>query len=355
MVGLLLTSAMAWAQPVLPAGAASAGAAPTDEPASAEAATTALAPAVLLHHVPPATGAVGSEVVLRAVTDDLETGQGLVARWRAAPDAPWSSVPFLRAQDGAWVARLPTSQLPAGPVAYYLEASAGPDQGPRFGDPERPWSVDLFEEAGALRAEEELERLRGQRSQARTGGTWRPWAEDDHTWSAWGEFSYRPLGAVRSFRLGIERVRGITPVDGQPIDTGYDRGYSEVEFALTPRWSISPEIDLGAQEEFTAGGGISTRIGLEAGTHARLGFWGLGGVALSASGAFYWDTVPRLPMGIFFEWTDGPARTRWGSRLGYEVGVRLGDHAELRAQAAWQGRTAVEGALGGGGSFAWSF
>jgi hypothetical protein len=201
----------------------------------------------------------------------------------------------------------------------------------------------------------ELRRLDGQRSRAWAAGAWRPWGDGDATWSALGEFTYRPLGAVRSFRLGIERVRGTTPVDGAPLATGYDRGYSEVEFALRPRWSISPEIDLGAQEEFTAGGGLSTRIGLETGTHARLGVWGLGGVALSLSGSFHWDTVPRVPMGIFFEWTDGPARTRWGSRLGYELGVRVGPHAELRAQLSYQGRTAIEGALGGGGGLAWSF
>lgn len=302
-----------------------------------------------LRHTPPAWRHSDVDPVLLIGVDDLALAQALRVWYRPVGATDWQQLPLRMREDGLWIATLPASSQGEGAVEY---AILGPD-GPRFASLEEPWQVDvqplLDEPAPPTSPPPPF------RSTAALGGDWRSWGPEDWTWSGGASYTYRPGGPIRQFSLGFERVRGQVPGRRSSAEIGYDQGYAAVEVETSPSFSLTPKVQLGAQDTFIGGGGLSGRIGRVDDTHLEVWLHGLAGAYLSLGTQFNLLPLPRLPVGAFVEVTDGPVRATWGSRLGLATTLPIGPQGAFDLTLSSQGRRADVQGLGAGGTLSWSF
>jgi hypothetical protein len=315
-----------------------------------------------LVHVPVVSVQASMDMVVRVEPSDFtEMGQ-VELYYRAAGEQRWRSLAFARATDDSWVARGPKAELSAAGMEYYIAARGGERPGERFASATDPQPVQVLEAQARTVKDRELERLDGHRSRARVSFERISYVgldDGDWTWAAGFDFTYFALGGVRSMRFGFARMRGWGPtlprMAEDTEETGLDHGYAEIEFGVDERFSLSPRLMLGAQEEFTGGGGLTARIGLDPGTHVKLSFDGIMGVGVDVGMELGWDTVPHVPMCFGTTVTSWPNAMDWGLRLHYQLGFPFGEHADLWLRASYQARDFAEGGPGGGAAFTWSF
>jgi hypothetical protein len=302
-----------------------------------------------LRHTPPAWRQSGVDPVLLIGVDDLALAQALRVWYRPVGTETWQQLPLRMREDGLWLATLPASSLGDGAVEY---AILGPD-GPRFASLERPWTVDVQPVLDP--PEPPRSAPPTFRSTAALRGDWRSWGPEDWSWSGGASYTYRPGGPIRQFSLGFERVRGQVPGRRASAEIGYDQGYAAVEVELAPSFSFTPQVQLGAQDNFIGGGGLSARLGQVDGLHLEGWVHGLAGAYVSVGTQFNLLPLPRLPVGTFVEVTDGPVRSAWGSRLGLCTTLPIGKQGAFDLTLSSQGRRADVQGLGAGGTLSWSF
>jgi hypothetical protein len=320
-----------------------------------------------LVHVPVVSVRGGTDMVVRVEPSDFtEMGQ-VELYYRGAGEQRWRSLAFARATDDSWVARVPKAEIAAGGMEYYIAARGGERPGERFATASDPQPVQVLEARARTVKDRELERLNGHRSLAALRFEQVSYAglgDTDRTWAAGADFTYFALGAVRGLSFGFTRRRGTGPLrpsmsQAEATDedraTGLDHAYAAIEFAADEHFSLTPALMLGAQEEFTGGGGLTARIGLDPGTHVKLHMLGIMGVGLDAGMELGWDTVPHLPMSFGTTVTSWPNAMDWGLRLHYQLGIPFGQHADLWLCASYQARDFAQGGPGAGAAFTWSF
>jgi hypothetical protein len=320
-------------------------------------------------HVPPREAPESSSLEIAVANGDVADMSGVELFYRTRK-GDWHSLGFSRTPAGAWIAVVPAEDVRGPWLEYYLASDEG--QRARFASAEEPCRVALNPRLQGDLAERELTRFDGQRTRFEAGYQWldqgAPSGLEDTSWQGHFQVTYRPLGVVRSLHFGFSRMRGqslerrggelIQSLDGNgESEWGLDQGWAELEFRAAERFSVSPRLVLGGNNNgFTAGGGGALRIGLDPGTNLRIygqyvgrGTGGMGGVALA------WDTVPHVPMSAGVEVGSWPNDRLYGVRLRYDLEVPVGKNAALLGGASYQARTTNHGALGFRGGLSWSF
>jgi len=314
-----------------------------------------------LVHIPVVSVRADQDMAVRVEPSDFtEMGQ-VELFYRPVGEQRWRSLAFARATDDTWVAKVPYAELTPRGIEYYIAARDGERPGERFASARDPQRVQVTQAKPRTVKERELERIDHQRSVAQIRYelvSFRGLEDTDRTWAAGADFTYYALGAVRGLSFGFTRRRGTGPGlnrNAAPEETGLDHAYAAIEFAVAEQFSFTPNLMLGAQEEFTAGGGVTARIGFDPGTHVKLVFAGVMGVGVDLGMELGWDTVPHLPMAMGYTVTSWPNAVDWGFRLHYQLGIPFGKHADLWLRASYQAREFAEGGPGGGAAFTWSF
>lgn len=171
------------------------------------------------------------------------------------------------------------------------------------------------------------------------------------------DFLYRiGLPVLYSMRLGAGTYRGVggdtEDLDALGIDgaeaasepVGYNFGYTELEFQLSPWFAVIGRGLVGIDYSGLAGGAEGRiRLGKEAGTSLDAGAARIGRIGTRYALGLDWNSVERVPMGASIEVTDFPgvarqARTtieNYGVRLIYDARYAFTDHVELGARVGW--------------------
>lgn len=319
-----------------------------------------------VRHLPPAEALAGDELVLSAELARASE-RALVVRYRPLGTTSWSELPFARAGDRTWEARLPPTVVTAPGLEYFLvttatAATAGAEAGAtatvdEVGSAARPLRVSIHDRPRALRRARDLARARGRLWRLHTAAEYVDYGTRtegtasvrDRYYRIDADIDYRLLAyPLEEIRFGYTRLEGVVPnapralpaacqtapdSEGCRFDAGYKVG-GWFELGLAPVEGVRLDVRgmfMANQEGAAFGGRAELRAGVADANHLALGVEYQEQVGASGYFRLGWLATPRVPMALTVDVTDLPAALRsTGVRLLYDVfyplpaGLRLG-------------------------------
>ncbi|HVV87991.1 MAG TPA: hypothetical protein VHE35_33350, partial [Kofleriaceae bacterium] len=317
--------------------------------------------------------------------------RALVVRYRPVGAASWSELPFARAGDRTWEARIPAAAVvPPGLEYFLVTTSAGPTAGAagdaatvdEVGSAAAPLRVQVEDSPGALRRGRDLARAHGR--------LWRLHVAVETT-----DYGTRHLGdtgvndrydridadiAYRLLRYPLEELRfGYTRLKGEVpnapralpaacaddpagtacrLDAGYKLG-GWFELGLAPVEGVRLDLRglaLANQAGAAFGARGELRVGVADANHLALGVEYQQGVGTTGFFRLGWLARVRTPMAVTVEVTDLPASLRTtGVRLLYDIFYPLPSGLRVGARVGYAARDQLVGGPTGGLSASFDF
>jgi len=309
--------------------------------------------------------------ILHSPQNELSTGKGRLVFRVLAPDRAGTIVVEWRprgggrggrvvaARDvGGWIAELPEAAVqPPGFSYWAIERLDDGTERPIFASAADPHPVQVFDTTRDAGRRDELEGLRGRRSEMTARGEWVDFGQrrvplygsdvPDRYYRLEAGFSYAILSAVDRIDIAIGHLRGRAATLGvrdPDFRVGTDYGRAAITWLADPLVRIRTSILFGiSQEGFEEGGGGDLILGQPWRTSFTVGVDGVTTLGWTGRVRLGWATVERVPMGASIAVTTFPAGEDAGVRLLYDVGIEIGDAWLVRAEGGYQGRTSVTG------------
>jgi hypothetical protein len=330
------------------------------------AATSTLASAEGVRHVPPADAEAGQNLEL--VAEAPASTPTLVAHVRARGTQPFTDIELVRKDNARWVAVVPAAAVVAPGLDYYVTAG----DAPVFATPEWPHSIAVHVPADAERRTRDELRTGQRRSRIHALGEWVEYGTKtvngtelaDHYYRFDADFSYRlwtyPLEEIR---VGYTRLLGDTlqapdqmcpTTQACTAEAGFKvAGWFELGLAAVEGVRFDARMMVMAtQQGFAVGGRGEARLGERDASHVALGVEYLAAVGTNGFFRLGWGTVPRLPMAATVEISNLPADHRpTGVRLYYDLGYDVTPGVRVGLRVGYAARNqSVAGFTGGGGA-----
>lgn len=313
-------------------------------------------------HAPPDTGVTGEPLIIELRVNQVAEVAGLRLHLRPIGASRYEDHRLVQIEGERWGFTVPRAEEPG--YEYYLDSDPGAVRGWSFASADDPQRVDVVGDSRVMEQRQELADLGGYRSLAELHTEVRRYGERggvaDELWIVGASYTWHSLGTVRSFSLGMERMRGQTWVEGprgrpQPrADAGLDLGRATVELSNDYGLSLSPTLILGADAVgFTGGAEVAARIGPAEGTHVKVHRGGVRRVGTDGGVGLFWSTIPPVPMGMVVELSSWPVDGPGALLAHIEAHPRLGDQGRLDLEIGYQARRAELGGLRGGLGCAW--
>lgn len=327
--------------------------------------TAAAAPSI--RHVPP--GGVTAGANLELVAEAPPATPKLVVHYRnAGGNTGFTALELVRKDDAHWIAVVPSAQVTAPGIEYYLDAGGELV----FAGPQWPHTIPVNESATAERRTRDLRRIGGLRRRIHTSGEWVDYGTRtvngkelvDRYYRLDADFSYRLLAyPLEEIHVGFTRLLGDTesmdctdpPCTGQAgyrVGGWFGLGLGVVEgFRLDGRVAV-----MATQAGFKVGGRLEARLGVFEGSHVALGVESMGDVGTNGFFRLGWGTVPGLPMAATVEITNMPDNDRsTGVRLYYDIARDIGGGFKLGLRVGYAARTQQVAGFTGGANAAVEF
>ncbi len=315
------------------------------------------------------------ELRIIAGTDESAIFAEMERACRTVADSRWigptraCQVPFRRANDQKFIAKLPGELVQPPGLTYFIAgvATEGEAPIPYFASAKAPHTVLVSGETDATRTAQRLDRHHGNRNRIELRGdatlfgparvlTPEGAFRSDNFSDRYGGgdviYTHRLLGMLYAFRLGIGVMRGTRPTyvgaDGQRRGTGQgdspglNYGWAELDFEFFRSFSMAIRVNLGASEDGFAGGvGALFRVGPHFSTHLEVGIDWVNTVGPKGWATFHWDTVPYVPMALSVELTTYPsdAFNAMGTRLYYDLGFDITEDYSLTVRVGYAKRS----------------
>lgn len=161
----------------------------------------------------------------------------------------------------------------------------------------------------------------------------------------------------------IDTITELVQDDGKLQDTekepvGYNYGYTELEFKVSPFVSLITRGIVGVDGDGMATGANGRiRLGSEEGTNMEFGAAKIGNIGNTYMMQFAWDTVDKVPMsgGVHATTHPGVSAGDYGVRLVYEARYAFTDWIELGGRVGYNLRNINHSGLSTGlsGVFSW--
>jgi hypothetical protein len=343
-----------------------------------------------VRHLPPAEAIAGSDLVLSA---DLARAseRTLVVRYRARGATAWIELPFARAGERKWEARIPAAAITAPGLEYFLvttaaapaSAAAAPGAVDEVGSAAAPLEVAVSDSPRVLRRARDLARARGRAWRVRVaaervdyGARSLEGGNDvaDSYYRVDADVSYRLLAyPLEEIRFGYTRLEGEVPnaatdppaaCQANPDDDvcRFDAGYKVggwFELGLAPAEGVRFDargLFMANQEGFGVGGRAELRVGVADTNHLALGVDVQQKVGVSGFFRLGWLAWAPVSMATTVEVTDMPAPVRaTGVRLVQDVYLPLDSGLRLGVRLGYAARDSVLGGATGGLSASFDF
>ena len=318
--------------------------------------TAAAAPSI--RHVPP--GSVTAGASLELVAEAPPATPKLVAHYRNAGMAAFATLELVRKDDAHWVAVVPSAQVTAPGIEYYLDAGGEPV----FASPQWPHTIPVNASAQAERRTRDLARIENHRSRIHASGEWVDYGTRtvspsgsnvkliDRYYRLDADFSYRLLAyPLEELRVGFTRLLGDTetmvvsadcPTLPCTAQAGYRvGGWFELGLGVLEGVRLDGRVlVMATQTGFKVGGRFEARLGVLDASHVALGFESMADVGTNGYFRLGWGTVPGLPMAATVEITNMPDNDRsTGVRLYYDIARTVGRGVKLGLRVGYAART----------------
>jgi hypothetical protein len=324
----------------------------------------------IVHHVPPAEAAEHEPLRLAAVVENAWAEAALVARYRAASDAPGASfkeVAFERSSTGAYYATIPLSVVSRPGFVYYVVGIAKDGQEvAHFASAAAPHEVRVEPPSDARWIEAEERRLAGRHDRVRTFvdavtfGT--SLGARDYYLRSEIDWTHRLVTRLYSFSLGYGFVEGRTPsnrndLDPQFVTRGSRYGFGTVRLRALDQLWFDGGVLLGVSHVgFAPGVRGQIIIGRDWRTAVSVGGEVIRDLGSSWWVQLQWDTVPPLLMSARIMSTDLPGSAlEGGSTLSLHADYPFGDRVTVGATLSADAREHRPAAPGAGLSLAVEF
>ncbi len=319
-------------------------------------ATGAAVAAPSIRHVPP--GSVTAGASLELVAEAPPATPKLVAHYRNAGMAAFATLDLVRKDDAHWVAVVPSVQVTAPGVEYYLDAGGEPV----FASPQWPHTIPVFDSPQADRRMRDLGRIGNHRSRVHAAAEWVDYGTRtvtangtaaklvDRYYRLDADFSYRLLAyPLEELRVGFTRLLGDTESMDPAICTqpctaqaGYRvGGWFELGLGAIEGVRFDGRLlVMATQTGFKVGGRFEARLGVLDASHVALGIESMADVGNNGYFRLGWGTVPGLPMAATVEITNLPDNDRsTGVRLYYDIARDVGRGVKLGLRVGYAART----------------
>jgi hypothetical protein len=302
--------------------------------------------------------------------------------YREVGEREFTEVDFERSGETDFVAQIPGDEMQPPGIEYFIASESKGESRTHYASSDDPHRVVILDETEETREAARLARHDGNRSEFELDGELTNWGRrqtttgdlepistdplSDWMWSSTLHYRYRFLSSLYEIAFGLGVIRGhqatyttdpqgtvvADPVPGLGSgEPGMNYGYGQVTWEFQRNFSMDAKLLLGASATgFAAGIGGVARIGRLGGTRLEFGgelFEDIGSLAFMG---FYWDTLPRIPMGLTVELTNRPnPRAAPGTRLMYDVGYEFSDAVGVSARVGVPVRNAAvaQGFTGG--------
>ncbi len=320
-----------------------------------------------IRHVPP--GSVTAGASLELVAEAPPATPKLVAHYRNAGMAAFATLELVRKDDAHWIAVVPSAQVIAPGIEYYLDAGGEPV----FASPQWPHTIPVNDSAQAERRTRDLGRIGNHRSRVHAAGEWVDYGTRtvnangtaaklvDRYYRLDADFSYRLLAyPLEELRVGFTRLLGDTASMStdpsactQPCtaQAGYRvGGWFELGLGVIEGVRFDGRLlVMATQTGFKVGGRFEARLGVLDASHVAIGFESMADVGNNGYFRLGWGTVPGLPMAATVEITNMPDNdSTTGVRLYYDIARSVGHDVRLGLRVGYAARTQqVAGFTGG--------
>jgi hypothetical protein len=307
-----------------------------------------------IRHVPP--GSVTAGASLELVAEAPPATPKLVAHYRNAGMAAFASLELVRKDDAHWVAVVPSAQVLAPGVEYYLDAGGEPV----FASPQWPHTIPVNASPQVERRSRDLKRIDNHRSRIHASGEWVDYGTRtvdaagtnvkliDRYYRLDADFSYRLLAyPLEELRVGFTRLLGdtestacasppCTAQAGYRVGGWFELGLGVIEgVRLDGRVLV-----MATQTGFKVGGRLEARLGVIDASHVALGIESMADVGNNGYFRLGWGTVPGLPMAATVEITNMPDNDRsTGVRLYFDIARDVGRGVKLGLRVGYAART----------------
>lgn len=307
-----------------------------------------------IRHVPP--GGVDAGSPLELVAEAPAATPKLLAHYRNAGMAAFSTLELVRRDDAHWIAVIPEGQVTAPGIEYYLDAGGEPV----FATPQWPHTIVVNASPQADRRGRDLARIANHRSRIHAAGEWVDYGTRtvtangadvklvDRYYRLDADFSYRLLAyPLEELRVGFTRLLGDTETTtcGTPPCTGQAGyrvgGWFELGLGVIEGVRLDGRVlVMATQTGFKVGGRLEARLGVIDASHVALGVESMADVGNTGYFRLGWATVPGLPMAATVEITNMPDNDRTtGVRLYYDIARDLGGGVKLGLRVGYAART----------------
>ena len=307
-----------------------------------------------IRHVPP--GSVTAGASLELVAEVPPATPKVMVHYRNAGMAAFATLELVRKDDAHWVAVVPSGQVIAPGIEYYLDAGGEPV----FASPQWPHTIPVHASAQAERRMRDLKRIDNHRSRIHTSGEWVDYGTRtvnangtdvklvDRYYRLDADFSYRLLAyPLEELRVGFTRLLGdtesmtcteppCTAQAGYRVGGWFELGLGAIEGVRFD----GRVLVMATQTGFKVGGRFEARLGVLDASHVALGVESMADVGTNGYFRLGWGTVPGLPMAATVEVTTMPDNVRsTGVRLYYDIARDVGRGVKLGLRVGYAART----------------
>jgi hypothetical protein len=286
--------------------------------------------------------------------------RGAVLYTRGASDVNYVATPMRPNGEGFYQAAIPTAQVRAPHVHYFIEAVDPDGHGiPIVSHQESPQVLDVEPEpvSGQARPYEMMATM------LTDYADWNNLERNDWAWQTEGSIGIRIADkGLRALRTGFGVYRGrggslqeLDELNKQPREIGLTYGYLETEFGVSSFTGLIGRAIIGLRERGVTGGAQAfVRLGNDKQTNLLLGGEILGGVGLRGITELQLAAFERFPLMFRTEVTNQPAgdtpsdesatdvsvgRADIGARAIAQLGYRVVPTLTLAARGSYEGRT----------------
>jgi hypothetical protein len=304
-----------------------------------------------VRHVPPASAEAGSTLELVAQAPATTPTLAAYVRPAGAGAGGFARIELVRRDDASWVAVVPTVQVAAPGVEYYVMAG----EAVVFASPEWPHLIPVHTTEPAERRGRDMDRTQGRRSRVQAMADWVEFGtrqmQADSYYRFDADFSYRLWAyPLEEIRVGYTRLLGESEGAraGFKVSGWFELGLSAIEGL---RFDVRG-IVLATQTGFAVGARGEGRLGDRDGSHVAVGAEYLGDVGSNGFFRLGWGTVPKTPMAATVEVSQLPSSmNETGVRLYYDVGRDVGSGVRIGVRVGYAARNqSVAGFTGGAGA-----